>query len=49
MPEKTKPEKDSRKHSKKKVKEITLETCETDQKGNWSEDQQEKSYYYDDS
>ncbi len=49
MPEKTKPQKDSRKHSKKKVKEITLETCETDQKGNWSEDQQEKSYYYDDS
>ena len=49
MPEKTKPEKDSRKHWKKKPKEVVPERSETKEKGNWSEDQQEKSYYYDDS
>lgn len=49
MPEKTKPEKDSRKYSEDKAKEVALEQGETDEKGNWSEDQQEKSYYYDDS
>ncbi len=49
MPEKTKPEKDSRKHSEKEAKEVAPEMCETGEKGNWSEDQQEKSYYYDDS
>ena len=49
MPEKTKPKKDNRKHSEKEAKEVALETCETDEKGNWSEDQQKKSYYYDDS
>jgi len=49
MPEKTKPEKDSRKHWEKKAKEIAPERSEADEKGNWSEDQQEKSYYYDDS
>jgi len=49
MPEKTKPKKDSRKQSEKEAKEVALERSETVEKGNWSEDQQEKSYYYDDS
>ncbi len=49
MPEKTKPEKDSQKHSEKEANKVALETCETDKKGDWSKDQQEKSYYYDDS
>ena len=37
MPEKTK--------AKKEIEE----NCETDEKSVWSNDQQEKSYYYDDS
>ncbi len=49
MPEKTKPEKDSRKHSENEAKEVVPERRETDEKGNWSDDQQKKSYYYDDS
>ncbi len=49
MPEKTKPEKDSRKHSEKEAKEVAPERRETDEQGNWSKDQQEKNYYYDDS
>ncbi len=49
MPEKTKPEKDSRKHSENEAEEVPPERRETDEKGNWSEDQQKKSYYYDDS
>ena len=49
MPEKTKPEKERRKHSEKEAKEVARVRRETDEKGNWSKDQQEKSYYYDDS
>ena len=49
MPEKTKPEKDSRTLSQKKAKESTAERTEAVEKGNWCEDQQENSYYYDDS
>ena len=49
MPKKTKPKKDSRKHSEKEAKEVAPERRETDEQGNWSKDQQEKSYYYDDS
>lgn len=49
MPEKTKPEKERRKHSEKEAKEVARVRRETDEKGNWSEDQQKKSYYYDDS
>ena len=53
MHEKTKPKKDngndSEKDAKKEVEEIAPERKEIDEKGNWSEDQQEKSYYYDDS
>jgi len=49
MPKKTKPKKDSRKHSEKEAKEVAPERRETDEQGNWSKDQQEKNYYYDDS
>lgn len=38
MPEKTKKDEDFEK-----------ETCESEEAGNWSEDQKNKSYYYDDS
>lgn len=31
------------------AKKETEESCETDDKAVWSKDQQEKSYYYDDS
>ena len=49
MPEKTKPKKDSRKHSEKEANGVVTEGRETDEQENWSKDQQEKSYYYDDS
>lgn len=34
---------------KSKEKKEIEENCETDDKSAWSKDQQEKSYYYDDS
>lgn len=47
MPEKTKPEKTVRSAKKKKAENPFAE--KTDERGNWSDDQREKSYYYDDS
>ena len=47
MPEKTKPEKDSRTREEKKTENHSGE--KTDERGNWSDDQREKSYYYDDA
>lgn len=44
MPEKTKQNKDSKKPEQKEIKE----SAEEKGKGNWSEDQQKNSYYYDD-
>lgn len=43
MPENTKHDSDVESEEK------SAENCESDKKGNWSEDQKEKSYYYDDS
>ena len=34
---------------KKKAEKEIEENCETDDKAAWSKEQQEKSYYYDDS
>lgn len=47
MPEKTKPEKDSPKRQEKTAENHCPE--KTDASGNWSDDQREKSYYYDDA
>jgi hypothetical protein len=47
MPEKTKPEKDSPKREKKTAEIHSPE--KTSKRGNWSADQREKSYYYDDA
>lgn len=47
MPEKTKQQEDSTKQAADE--NVSADSCETEKKGNWSEDQQEKSYYYDDS
>ncbi len=47
MPEKTKREKDSRKREAEKAEKPSVE--KEDEQDNWSDDQREKSYYYDDS
>lgn len=47
MPEKTKREKDSRKRAGEKAKKSPAE--KKDEPGNWSDDQRERSYYYDDA
>ncbi len=47
MPEKTIPEKNSSKREEKEVENHSPE--KTDERGNWSDDQREKSYYYDDA
>ena len=49
MPEKTKRNKDFEKPEKKEVAELPAEQQENNLKDTWSADQQEKSYYYDDS
>lgn len=49
MPEKTKPEQNRLNRRKEKSEKSIVEKPEINKKGNWSEDQQEKSYYYDDS
>ncbi len=49
MPEKTKRNKDLEKAAEKQVVELPVEQREDDLKDDWSRDQQEKSYYYDDS
>ena len=48
MPEKTKRNKDFEKAVKKRPVELPVEQREDDLKDDWSRDQQEKSYYYDD-
>ncbi len=45
MPEKTK----QSQKSKLTAKKVAEKNADTSDKGNWSEDQQKKSYYYDDS
>ena len=45
MPEKTKQAEAERKVAEKSA----AEKREADEKGNWSEDQREKNYYYDDA
>jgi hypothetical protein len=47
MPEKTKPEKNNPKREEKIAENHFPE--KTDEQGNWSDDQREKSYYYDDA
>jgi len=47
MPEKTKPEKDSRTREEKETENPCAE--KTDGRGSWGDDQREKSYYYDDA
>ena len=50
MPGKTRLKKDRKKNAaQKKMEKILRVEPETDKEGNWSEDQQEKSYYYDDA
>ncbi len=49
MPEKTKRNKDFEEVEKKEIAELPVEPCEAIVKDTWSRDQQEKSYYYDDS
>ena len=47
MPEKTKRKKDSLKRDGEKAEKPTA--GKKDEQGNWSDDQREKSYYYDDA
>lgn len=47
MPEKTKPEQDTLKREEKIAENDSTEKA--DKQGNWSDDQREKSYYYDDA
>jgi len=49
MPEKTKRNKDFEKAAEKQAVELPVEQRKDDLKDDWSRDQQEKSYYYDDS
>jgi hypothetical protein len=49
MPEKTKRDKDFENTAKRKVTELPVEQQENNEKDSWGADQQEKSYYYDDS
>ncbi len=49
MPEKTKRDKDFENAAKKKVVELPAVQEENIAKDTWGADQQEKSYYYDDS
>jgi len=49
MPEKTKRNKDFKKAVEKETAELPAEQCEAILKDTWSADQQEKTYYYDDS
>ena len=49
MSEKTKQKKDNPKPVEKEMDESSAEKSANSEKGNWSEDQQEKSYYYDDA
>ena len=47
MPEKTKPKKDSQQRANEKAEKPSAKSEE--ESGNWSDDQREKSYYYDDA
>ena len=49
MSEKTKQKKVSREFVEKETNKSVVEESANNEKGNWSEDQQEKSYYYDDA
>jgi hypothetical protein len=49
MPEKTKRKKDFDKAMEKETAELPVKQPEDNLKDTWSRDQQEKSYYYDDS
>jgi len=50
MPGKTREKKDGEKSAEQTDSEKNFDKKpETDEKGNWSEDQREKSYYYDDA
>jgi len=49
MPEKTKRNKDFEKAAEKQPVELPVQQRKDDLKDDWSRDQQEKSYYYDDS
>ena len=48
MPEKTTKKEDGGKRGEKENVDSSAEKCESDEQGNWSEDQRNKSYYYDD-
>jgi hypothetical protein len=49
MPEKTKRNKDFENGAKREVAESPVKQQENNTKDSWEADQQEKSYYYDDS
>jgi hypothetical protein len=49
MTEKTTKKEDGGKRGKKENVDSSAEKCKPDEQGNWSEDQRNKSYYYDDS
>lgn len=49
MTGKTKEKKDGEKCAEIDLEKNSDEESDTDRKGNWSEDQQAKSYYYDDA
>lgn len=49
MSEETKPEKGKEKINEKEIEEIPEDEPEIGEESSWSKDQQEKSYYYDDS
>lgn len=49
MPENTKQKTDNQKCLEEKAGNSIAENAEANEKGNWSEDQKEKSYYYDDA
>lgn len=48
MPEKTKQKKDDCEQAKNELKKNAAGEPDSGERGNWSEDQKEKSYYYDD-
>ena len=48
MPEKTTKKEDNEKRGENENEDSSVEKCKHDEQGNWSEDQQNKSYYYND-
>lgn len=49
MPDKTTKKEGSEKHAERENGDSYAENCKTNEQGNWSKDQQNKGYYYDDN